>query len=251
MPKSLLAEPTVYGSRAKLGVIVPPTNTANEAEWNQMVPVDISIHAARMPLHTDTTSDAGRAALYADIERYAADLAQASVDVIAYGCTAGSMVKPVTALADYMREKTGINAVTTAQAIVEALQTLNVQRIAVATPYHAALNQHEQHFLSSYDFDVVAIEGLGYGENGPQEYRNIARIKAPTVIDLVRRVNSDHTQAILISCTDLASLAVIAKLEEELGKPVLSSNTATFWAALRAAGIKEAITGYGTLLEHH
>ena len=251
MPESLLKQATVYGSRAKLGVIVPPTNTANEAEWNQMAPAGVSIHAARMPLHTDTASDAGRAALSADIERYAADLAQASVDVIAYGCTAGSMVKPVTALADFMWEKTGISAMTTAQAIIEALQTLAVQRIAVATPYHNTLNQHEFDFLSSYDFDVLTIAGLGYGENGPQEYRNIARIQAPAVIDLVRRVDSDDVQAILISCTDLASLTVIAKLEEELGKPVISSNTATFWAALRAAGISDAVLGYGTLLARY
>lgn len=251
MPQSLLDQPTIYGSRAKLGVIVPPTNTANEAEWNQMAPAGISIHAARMPLHTDTTSSTGRAALYRDVEHYAADLAQASVDVIAYGCTAGSMVQPVTALADLMREKTGIAALSTAQAIVEALQALAVQRVAVATPYHAALNQHEFDFLASHDFDVLAIEGLGYGENGPQEYRNIARIQAATVVDLVRRVNSDNAQAILISCTDLASLPIISSLEAELGKPVISSNTATFWAALRAVGINDSLSAYGALLEHH
>jgi len=32
MPQSLLEQDTVYGARAKLGVIVPPANTANEVE---------------------------------------------------------------------------------------------------------------------------------------------------------------------------------------------------------------------------
>ena len=54
-----MSHPTVYGARAKLGVIVPPTNTANEAEWNRMTPPGVTIHAARMKLHTDIKSLAG------------------------------------------------------------------------------------------------------------------------------------------------------------------------------------------------
>ena len=126
MPKSLLDKPTVYGTRAKIGAIVPPTNTANEAEWQQLLPAEVTLHTTRMPLHTDTTSDAGRAALNRDIEYHAEQLAMAGVDVIVYNCTAGSLVKPVTALAERVTRVTGIAALTTAQAIVRALQTLNV-----------------------------------------------------------------------------------------------------------------------------
>ena len=92
--------PTTYGWRAKIGLIVPPTNTVNEAEWQIMAPDGVTIHSTRMPLHADTTSEAGKAALYADIEKAVADLAQAGPDCIAYGCTAGSMVMPITALTD-------------------------------------------------------------------------------------------------------------------------------------------------------
>ena len=153
MPESLLDKPTVYGTRAKIGVIVPPTNTANEAEWHQLLPAEVTMHTARMPLHTDTTSDVGRAALYRDIEHHAAQLAMAGVNVIAYNCTAGSLVNPVTALAERVTRVTGIAAVTTAQAIVQALQTLDVKKLAIATPYHDALNEHEHRFF----------EGIGFG----------------------------------------------------------------------------------------
>ena len=70
MPESLLDRPTVYGARAKLGVIVPPTNTSNEAEWQIMAPQGVTIHSARMPLHADTESEAGKAALYDDVQRF-------------------------------------------------------------------------------------------------------------------------------------------------------------------------------------
>ena len=52
-----------------------------------------------------------------------------------------------------------------------------------------------------------------------------------------------------MSCTDFAALEAIPRLEAELGKPVVSSNLATFWAALRAAGWREPIKGFGRLLE--
>ena len=88
--------PSAYGYRAKIGVIVPPTNTVNEAEWNRMAPEGISIHAARMPLHANTASADGKKLLYDDVKKATLDLVQARLDAIAYGCTAGSMVLPNT-----------------------------------------------------------------------------------------------------------------------------------------------------------
>lgn len=52
-----------------------------------------------------------------------------------------------------------------------------------------------------------------------------------------------------ISCTNLASLGVIAALERDLGKPVITSNQACFWACLRRLGLRDAIGGHGKLLE--
>ena len=206
-----------------------------------------------MPLHVgvDFNDPDARRALCTDVERFAADLAQTGAEVIAYGCTAGSMVEPVTALADVIKAATGRVGLTTAQAIVAALQALGVRRLAVATPYHAELNDHERAFLDGQGFRVIAIDGLGYGANGPDEYRNIARIVPRTVIELARRVDHPEAEALLLSCTDLATLEAIPVLERELGKPVISSNSVTFWLALRSARITDHLNGAGTLLERH
>jgi len=243
-----MSHPTVYGTRAKLGVIVPPTNTANEAEWNRMAPPGVTIHATRMQLHTDIASAAGKRALLDDLARHARDLAQAAVNVIAYGCTAGSMTVPATELPEYMKSVTGCAAVTTAQALVEALRSLGAKRVAVATPYDEKLNRHEADFLHGHGFDVVAIRGMGYGAGGPTEYRNIARVPASEVFAFARDVAIPAADALLVSCTDLATLDVIERLEAETGKPVISSNQATFWLALRKAGVADRINGMGRLL---
>ena len=242
---------TVYGRRAKIGVIVPPTNTANEAEWQLMAPDGVSIHSARMKLHTDTESEAGKAALYGDIEHATSDLAQAGLDVVAYGCTAGSMISPLDQLSDFMASVAGVPAVTTAASLVAALKALGASRVSLATPYHDALNEHEREFLAEHGIETLALEGLGYGANGPHEYKKIARVPVEEVYRLAKRVDRPEADAILISCTDLATLDVMPRLEAELGKPAISSNQATFWAALRAAGIDDRFDQYGRLLQEH
>jgi maleate cis-trans isomerase len=249
MADSLMHRPMVYGSRARIGLIVPPTNTANEAEWHSMTPSNVSIHSARMPLHADTKSEAGIHALYTDIEKFASDLNQAEVDVVAYGCTAGSMVSPVDSLAHFITEKTGCKALTTAQSIVMALQALNAKRLAVATPYFDTINNHEKQFLSENGFDVVSMEGLGFGSSGVSDFRNICRITPDEIAKLARRVDTEDADAVLLTCTDLSTLSVINLLEKELDKPVISSNSATFWYALQLCGIDDDVPSGGILFK--
>ncbi len=243
--------PAAYGWRAKIGVIVPPTNTVNEAEWNLMAPDGVTIHAARMALHLDTSSDAGKAALYADVERTVSDLAEAGLDAIAYGCTAGSMVQPATALGDFMTKASGTNSVTTAASIVAALDAMGVKRIAVATPYHDALNDHEVVFLEGAGFEVVHIQGLGIGAGGPEEYPQIARTEQSDIEDHILKSDREGAEAMVVSCTDFPVLGLIVGLETTLAKPVITSNQATFWAALRVAGIDDRFENYGKLLKDY
>ena len=53
-----------YAVRARLGLIVPPTNTVNETEWRAMLPAGVSFHTHRMRLHPDVSSEAGLAGLH-------------------------------------------------------------------------------------------------------------------------------------------------------------------------------------------
>ena len=240
-----------YGWRARLGVIVPPTNTVNEAEWQRLAPDGVSVHATRMPLHTDTETEAGERALYTDLKKAVDDLSAAGMTVIAYGCTAGSMVQPLTRITEHMTKQCGRPTVATAPAIVQALRALGVARVSVATPYHDALNEHEASFLAANDIETLTIVGLGIGAGGPDEYKQIARHSAEDAFELAQANAHDDADAMVISCTDFATLPIIERLEGEIGKPVITSNQATFWAALRAAGINDRITGAGRLLRDH
>jgi maleate cis-trans isomerase len=240
-----------YGRRAKIGLIVPPTNTVNEAEWARMAPEGVTIHVTRMRLHADAQSPEGERQLYADIEKSTRDLAAASLDAIAYGCTAGSMAMPLAKLTDYMTSIAGIPCVATAPALVLACRALGVTRVALATPYHDALNEHERHFLAQNGIEVVALKGLGIGAGGPHEYVRIARVPKEAVLAHACSVDRPEAQARMISCTDFATLEAVPELERALGKPVVTSNQATFWAALRAARVDDRSPSFGRLLQEH
>ena len=47
--------------------------------------------------------------------------------------------------------------------------------------------------------------------------------------------------------TNLSMIELAATLEEELGKPVVAINTATYWHAMRALGITDQFGGFGSL----
>ena len=236
-----------YAPRARLGLIVPPTNTVNEGEWARMVPDGVTFHTMRMALHADTTSAEGQAALWRDLEDALKLLVPCRPDVIAYACTAGSMIIPPESVADRMAARAALPCITTALAIIHALRALGAARVAVATPYHDALNDHEVHFLEACGIATTRLVGLGIGAGGPQEYIRIAETPRDQVRAHVRSAVTPDAQALLISCTDFPALTLVPELEAEFGIPVVTSNTATLWAALRAAGITDAVGGGGRL----
>lgn len=242
---------SVYSWRGKIGIIVPPTNTVNEAEWQLMAPEGVTIHSTRMKLHLDTQSEEGQRKLRTDIDSSISDLAEAQVDCIAYGCTAGSMVLPVDSLPAYMSSQCKIPCVTTASSIVQALERLNVRRICMASPYYDALNAHEVLFLEGAGFTVLHSAGLGLGSNGPADFPLIARTSLDKIYEHALAADRPDAQALLIACTDFPALKLIPRLEKALGKPVITSNQATFWSALRAAHIQDRFENFGTLMREN
>ncbi len=237
LPLSTTRSARAFGHRARLGIVVPPTNTVNEAEWARMVPEGVTFHSHRMPLHGGLDTPEGLAALHADLDQAIAMLTPAGVDVVAYACTAGSTVTPAQSLPEALTVRNGVPVITTAAAVVDALRAVEARKISVATPYHEALNQHEAHFLHDHGFEVLGIRGLGIGAGGPSEFPRIARTTLAEVRAHVLQTVTPGSEAVLLACTDFPTLPLIPELEQDLGIPVISSNTATLRAALLAAGL--------------
>ena len=231
-----------YGRRLRIGVLVPSSNTTIEPEFNRMAPGGVSVHAARMRLEEVTPGKLIEMA--EEASRAARLLATAGVDVIVYGCTTGSLVGGVEweeRLVKGISEGTGTTAISTGRAVVDAIKALGGGRVAVATPYTDDLNDLERAFLEAHGVEVVAIKGLGLVRN-----LDIGRTEGSAVEALVRAM-AESANLVFISCTNLPTIGVIEGIERELGIPVVTSNQASMWAALRCSGTNR-IEGYGRLL---
>ncbi len=233
----------MIGWRAKIGVLVPSVNKTMEPELYKMVPEGVSLHFSRIKEVEDTVEELSR--MIDDIPRASSLLADASVDVIAFGCTAGSFVRGKGYDAEVCRriwESTHIKATSTSSAILSALQELRLSKISIASPYMKEIVERAKNFFETQGYQVVKIKGLECP--GPE----IANIHPEQVYTVAREVDSDKSDGIVISCTDLRTIDIIEELESDLQKPVITSNQATMWAMLRLANVRSRIDGYGSLL---
>ncbi|MHA6804452.1 maleate cis-trans isomerase family protein [Salinifilum ghardaiensis] len=216
-----------------IGVVVPHDMALDRELW-RWVPEDVTLHLTRTRRH-ESDVGAEMIAAISDSELVAGavrDLATTEAAVHAYACTSGSFIRGTPgerALAEAMRAAGAPAAVTTSGAAVSALKHLGVTRVAAATPYDDELTDLLGSYLLGSDLDLVGCTNLGLRSH-------IWRVPHETTADLVRRTDRPEADGIFVSCTNLPTYDVIAALEDELGKPVVTANQATMWASLRAVG---------------
>jgi len=224
----------------KLGVIVPSWNLVMEYELQRMAGNDVSIHSMRIP-HTADTED-NVVWMGTQVPGAAKLLAHAKVDVICYGCPEAGFIKGPCydqEICDEIKAATGIPGTTTIASVTEALRVLGAKRISIASPYADWLNEKLRVFMEQNGFGVAAIKGLNTEAH--------ASVPLVDIEALVKSVDRPESEAIFVSCTDFRTYEIIESLEQKLGKPVISSNSASMWKMLRLLGDTRVVPGAGQL----
>ncbi len=232
----------------RIGCIVPAINTTAEDDFIALCPPDVGVHFARADVDQARPMAEQFQRMVDDAPYLATTLVKADVKVVGFACTSASFFKGEgsdAVIAESISERAGVPAVTTSSAVVEALHSVGARRIAVATPYLEWVFEAEREFLQAAGFEVTAINGME--RRGGQDIHTISDSE---IHDLVADVDSTQADALFISCTDLPALALIGEIESHHGKPVVTSNQATFWGCAKVAGLKP-IEGYGRLLRDH
>jgi len=125
--------------------------------------------------------------------------------------------------------------------VARALERLGVRQVALGAPYSAETTLEGKAHLEAHGFQVVSFDNL-------KGVTNIYDETAERAYGLARSVDVPEAQAVFLSGTGMPTLPVLEMLEQDLGKPVISSNAAMIWHALRCAGVRQKIAGYGRLL---
>jgi maleate cis-trans isomerase len=125
--------------------------------------------------------------------------------------------------------------------VLVALQRLDVKKLALGTPYPEAISAMGKAYWEAAGFDIVGYHRLA----GVQ---NIYAESEERAYHLARQAYVPEADAVLLSGTGLPTVGVLEMLEQDLKIPVITSNQASLWQALRLAGVRQAITGFGQLL---
>jgi maleate isomerase len=238
----------MIGWRARLGFLLPPGNPTVEPEVVAMAPSGVSAHFHRLLARGSPGAHAGQMErnrmmldnIDASVEMLA--LVKPDVMVLAHTATSYGLGRDGEAqLVARLQQSTGIPFATAFGSIVRALERLGVTRLALGTPYSAETTLQGKAHLEAHGFCVVHCDNL-------KDVTNIYDETAERAYRLARSVDAADAEAVLLSGTGMPTIAVLAALEADLGKPVLSSNAAMMWHAMRVAGVRAPVAGYGRLL---
>lgn len=233
----------------RIGVLVPFTNTNLEADMMRLLGPDMSIHFTRIGGYAmDEIPDSTEMAHMgeADISQALQLIAGVRPDVVLYGCTSATLTHGPdfdAALIDTIQHTIGVKAITAAGTLLTALHALGATRIGFASPYVGEVTQQAIEFLRAAGIKTVnraemngRLGNVGQGAVTPDE-----------VFELALRADHKHAEAIVLSCTDLRAVEAIERIENALGKPVVTSNQAMMFAVLMEFGLPMSRTGFGRL----
>jgi maleate isomerase len=166
------------------------------------------------------------------------------VDVAAYGCTSATIVVGEDRVARSLQAcLPGVPSTSPVAAARAALAHLGARRIALLTPYPAAIHQAVADYLAAHGLEIVAEHALGIEVD-----REITAYRAEDLHTDILALDRKHAEAIFISCTSLRVAASIAELESATGLPVVTSNQALAWHCLQLTGRPANLPGFGRLL---
>lgn len=218
----------------RIGLIVLQSDERIELDFRRLIPGEVELFVSRVPSGLDVTPETLQemdqhlpqaASLLPQVRPYAA---------VGYGCTSGAAQIGPAAVAAQLRRGAKTRAVTEpVSALVAACAALGLTRLAILSPYVAAVSERLRAVLAGQ-----GIETPVFGSFEESEEARVARFAPESIhtaaVDLVRTGGVD---GLFLSCTNLDTLDIIAPLEAETGLPVLSSNLVLAWHLSRLAGV--------------
>jgi maleate isomerase len=240
-----LAEPLApVGARGRIGLVALATDVNSETELRRMAPPGVEIFTNRIE-NANPVAIANLRAMAGDVTRAARGILPGNrIDAMVFGCTSGTIAigeAEVTRLIQAARPD--VPCTNPIAATLAALAILGAQRISVLTPYTVPVNQAIAAYLCAMGLEVLSIAGFDLDQDDDMT----AVTPAATVAAAIEACHP-ASDVLFVSCTALRVAEVLGEIELRLGKPVVASNQALLWHALRLIGNDDPIAGFGLLL---
>jgi len=230
---------------ARLGMVVLQTDETIEHDFQCLLPPNLaSIYVTRVPSAPEVTKET--------LAEMANELPAATrllpnsfpYQAVGYGCTSGTSIIGAKKVEQLVRQGCSTDAVSNPlTALIAACQHLNLKRLAFLSPYLESVSDHLRARVHEANISTPL-----FGTFNEEVEANVARIDTKSIIVAATELGQQaECDAVFLSCTNLRTLGVIAEIEKEINKPVLSSNQVLAWHMAQLAGLKLKHTQYGRL----
>ena len=167
------------------------------------------------------------------------------IDVIAYGCTSGTIAIGEEHISSQVQKSKPEAKVTTPiTAALKAFKKLNLKNIAVLTPYPKDVNVTVFDYLSKNNLTIDSFNSFNLNYDS-----EIAQVSLESLKESIANINLDNVDGLFVSCTALKIVDILDEVEKKFNTTVISSNQAIIWDCLRLLNIDTYVSGYGNLLK--
>jgi maleate isomerase len=247
--------PDALGYRARIGVVVPSTNTIVEPELYAMSPPGVTVHTGRIHIAApDIHDDAGQQRVF---DQTNASLEQAIMQTVSCepdhliiamaGVAFEGGLAGTQAFAARWEPIAGMPISIATGALERALTALGVRRVATFSPNAPIMAVNLHRYLREAGFEPIRDTRIP----GCTDTLSIANVKPEQIEQALREVDGPEVEALVQIGTNLPMVHFVEQAERRHGKPVLAINAVLFWDALRRLGIEDRLNGFGSLVREH
>lgn len=234
------------GQRARIGLIVLANDQTIEHEFRRLLNIPgVDLYHSRIAMAPEVTPESLAAMAGKLSESAELVMPGLRMDVMAYACTSGAMVIGPPKVREMIQaQRPGIPVTTPMEAAVEALKALDARRICFIPPYAEEINLMMRQYLLDAGLAVPVMASWNQALDD-----HVARISPKSIKETVLRFGGDdRSDAVFVACTSMRMADFVEELEQDIGKPVISSDLAMAWHCLRLAGCQDKVEDLGQLM---
>jgi len=168
------------------------------------------------------------------------------IDVIAYGCTSGTIAIGEERISSQVQKSKPEAKITTPiTSALKAFKKLNLNNIAVLTPYPKDVNVTIYNYLSNNNLIIDSFSSFNLNYDS-----EIAQVSLESLKESISNINLEKVDGLFVSCTALKIVDILDEVEKKFNTTVISSNQAIIWDCLRLLNIDTYVPGYGKLFKY-
>jgi len=227
-----------------VGLLLPSVQVVTEELFVQMGGEHCTFCSTRIRLRGSDA--AALRAMDEDIANGLALLADTRPDLVVFSCAASGALRGPEQERSWVHSlshTSGMRLVTPMLATLEVFRKLNIQSIDLFSPYLEEVHQAEARYL-----EAAGVQVLGSHALNREDGRGYADIPTSAIVQYVLDNVSSEADALFLSCMNWRGALGVAELEERVGRPVITSHSATLWKVLHDLEAGSLSTSWGRWL---